>query len=101
LTIPPLRIEDRGQTFLSRAEISIDLSALVPGQYLIVAVQNFHVEDRNPNLSESATGIFLAARRTDGRWSEPETYPIECRALMVLGLIEFDLDAQPRLHPAP
>ena len=38
----------------------------------------FHVEDRNPRLDECVAAVFLAAWREDGRWEEPERFPMEC-----------------------
>jgi hypothetical protein len=62
----------------------------------VVAVQNFHVEDRNPDLRECVGGVFLAGLRSDGTWEEPESFPVECRALEVLATVEVG-DATARL----
>ena len=83
--MPPFRLRCHRQSYISDAEITIDLSAVVAGRYRIFAVHNFHVEDRNPQLDECVAGVFLAARRDDGRWEEPERFPVECRSIAVLG----------------
>jgi hypothetical protein len=88
LVVPPFRIEKYGQTFINPVELRIDLRSVRPGRYRIVAVHNFQVEDRNPNLDEALGGIFLAARRADGSWEEPESFPVECRTLEVLGHVD-------------
>ena len=88
LVLPPFRIEKHGQIFRSPDELRIDLASVRPGRYRVIAVHNFHVEDRNPNLRECLTGVFLAGRRGDGTWEEPEAFPIECRSLAVLGELE-------------
>jgi hypothetical protein len=90
LTIAPLSIERHGQTFRTATELRIDLHAVEPGRYRVLAVHNFHVEDSNPRLDQCAAGVFLAARRDDGTWEDPERFPIECRALEVLDEIEVD-----------
>lgn len=95
LIVPPFRITRFGQSFTSPKQIEIDLSAVQPGAYRVIAVHNFQVEDRNPDLSECAAGVFLAARRLDGRWTEPETFPIECRTLVVVGEIQVPARPQP------
>ena len=87
LIVPPFRIERHGLIYRSPADLQIDLSGLRPGTYRVVAVQNFHVEDCNPRLEECAAGVFLAARVADG-WEEPETFPVECRTLEVLGYVQ-------------
>ena len=87
LAVPPFRLPLGRQAYLSREPIRIDLAQVAPGSYRVVAVHNFHVEDRNPRLDECVAGIFLAARLGDG-WEEPERFPVECRALAVLGEVE-------------
>lgn len=85
LIVPPFRLPHLQQHYVSPAEIRIDLSSVVPGCYRVLVVHNFHVEDRNPSLIECVAAVFLAARRDDGRWEEPERFPMECRAVAVLG----------------
>jgi hypothetical protein len=86
--VPPFRIERWGQIYVNDAELDIDLSVVADGLYRILAVHNFHVEDRNPNLGECVAGIFLAGRRCDGAWEEPERFPVECRSLRLLATVE-------------
>ena len=88
LIVSPFRIEKYGQTFINPAELTIDLRSVRPGRYQVIAVHNFQVEDRNPNLDECLGGVFLAARRADGTWEEPESFPVECRTLEVLGYVD-------------
>ncbi|HXV58562.1 MAG TPA: hypothetical protein VD704_11905 [Gaiellaceae bacterium] len=98
LVVPPFRLRKHGQTYASRAELLLELGALRPGAYRLVAVQNFHVEDSSPRLEECAAGVFLARRRADGRWEEPERFPVECRTLALLGYVE--VGPVPRVAPA-
>jgi hypothetical protein len=95
--VPPFRISRDRQEYLSRTELRIDLGAVQPGAYRVIAVHNFQVEDRNPNLDECVAGVFLAARRADGSWQEPEAFPVECRSVAVLGYVEVAGDAARRL----
>lgn len=88
LIVSPFRIQKYGQTFINPAELTIDLRSVRPGRYQVIAVHNFQVEDRNPNLNECLGGVFLAARRADGTWEEPESFPVECRTLEVLGYVD-------------
>ena len=88
LIVPPFRLEAHGQTYTSRAELRIEVATLRPGRYRVLAVQNFHVEDRSADLSDAVAGVFLARRDDQGRWQEPEAFPIECRLLAVLGELE-------------
>jgi hypothetical protein len=88
LVVPPFRLRKHGTTYASRAELAIGLAGLRPGAYRVVAVHNFHAEDRSPRLDECAAGIFLARRRSDGRWETPERFPVECRTLALLGYVE-------------
>jgi hypothetical protein len=88
LQVPPFRIERHGLVYASDAELQIDLSIVSDGIYRVLAVHNFHVEDRNRNLDECVGGIFLAGLRRDGTWEEPERFPVECRALGILATVE-------------
>jgi hypothetical protein len=88
LIVPPFRITQHGLTYESPTELRIDLSRLRPARYRVLAVQNFHVEDCNPQLDECMAGVFLAARTADG-WEDPEAFPVECRTLEVLGEVEI------------
>jgi hypothetical protein len=96
LRIAPFRVDRWGQHYLSRGTIEIDIDALVPTLHRIVAVHDFRVEDRNPDLDECRAAVFLA-RQIEGRWEEAEDHPVECRSLAVLG--HFDAVAR-RIAPA-
>jgi hypothetical protein len=99
LIVPPFRLTRAPQNYLSANELRIDLTHIVAGRYRILAVHNFHVEDRNPRLDECVAGVFLAARRNDGRWEEPERFPVECRSLAVLG--ELRVSERPGAEGTP
>jgi hypothetical protein len=88
LVVPPFRIDRLGQRFLQHSELRIDLTGLVPDVYRVLAVQNFWIEDSNPDLSEGLAAVFLARRRSDNAWEEPENWPVECRTLATLGYVE-------------
>jgi hypothetical protein len=97
LIVPAFRIRRFGQTFVSSSEIAIDLRSLEPGSYRVIAVHNFLLEDRNPNLDECVAGVFLAAGRGDGRWTEPESFPIECRTVAILGEVDVHRPSSPSM----
>ena len=99
LVVAPFRVLRRRQAYLSRSEIRIDLAAILPGTYRVLAVHNFHVEDCNPCLDECLAGVFLAARRADGGWEEPERFPVECREVSVLATLTVDVGAVAELRP--
>lgn len=101
LVIPPFRLHDLGQFFIQHHELRIDLTSLEPDRYRIVVVQNFWVEDANPDLDECLAGIFLARRRRDGQWEAAENWPVECRSIACLGVLDLADPARPRLAPAP
>lgn len=86
--MPPFEIERAGQTYRSATELEIDLAAVEDGAYRVLAVHNFQVEDRDPDLTRCAAGIFLAGRRRDGSWEVPERFPVECRTLAVLATVD-------------
>ncbi len=85
LEVEAFRLDLDGHAYELPAPVRIDLAALRPGRYRVLAVQNFHVEDDNPDLDVSVAGVFLAARRGDGLWEAPERFPVECRTLGALG----------------
>jgi hypothetical protein len=85
LIVPPFRLTLHRLHYVNASEIRIDLANVAAGRYRVLAVHNFHVEDRNPCLDECVAAVFLAARRGDGAWEEPERFPMECRNLAVLG----------------
>jgi len=93
LLVPPFRITRHRSTYISATEFEIDLANVAPGRYRVLAVHNFHVEDCNPRLDECVAGLFFAARRADGNWEEPERFPIECRTLQVLAVIDVPAGA--------
>ena len=83
----PVRVNRVRQAYLNPDEIRIELAAIAPGHYRVMAVHNFHVEDCNPCLDECVAGLFLAAQLDDGSWEEPERFPVECRAVAVLATL--------------
>jgi len=85
--IPPFCITKYGLKYINPEELSINLDLLKPASYTIIAVHNFHIEDCNPNLDECIAGVFFARRNGDVQ-EEPEEYPVECRAIKVLGHID-------------
>ena len=87
LVVAPFRIHRFRQAYLNPDEIRIELAAIAPGHYRVMAVHNFHVEDCNPCLDECVAGLFLAAQLDDGSWEEPERFPVECRAVAVLATL--------------
>lgn len=88
LVVPPFRIVRHGQLFVQPAELRIAVGSLEPGVYRVLAVQDFWTEDENPDLSECLATVFLGRRRSDGRWEEPENWPVECRTLAELGRLD-------------
>lgn len=101
LVIPPFRLRRLGQCYVQQQALRIDLASLEPDRYRIVVVQNFWVEDTNPDLDECLAGIFLARRRRDGDWEAAENWPVECRSIACIGLLDLADPAQPRLVPGP
>jgi len=89
LIVPRFSIRKYNQTFINPVVLKIDLSQLQPAHYRVIAVQNFHVEDTNPNLDECLCGIFLAAKKVDGSWEIPENFPVECRTIKIIGYIHL------------
>lgn len=87
LRIAPFRIDRWGQRYLSRGAIEVDFATFAPTRYRIVAVHNFRVEDRNPDLDECPAAVFLA-RKVDGRWEQAEDHPVECRSIALLGHLD-------------
>ena len=92
LHVPPFVIEKWGRRYVSPGALQIDLQRLPATPYKIIAIHNFRVEDRNPNLEECLAGIFLA-RRAKHRWEEPEDHPLECRGIELLGFIDSAMEA--------
>jgi hypothetical protein len=88
LLVPPFCLERHGQHFVQPAELRIEIGSLQPAVYRVLAVQDFWTEDENPDLSECLATVFLGRRRSDGRWEEPENWPVECRTLAELGRLD-------------
>ncbi|QID17676.1 hypothetical protein G3580_08485 [Nitrogeniibacter mangrovi] len=101
LVIPPFRLPQLGQCFIHRETLRIDLTRLAPDRYRIMVVQNFWIEDTNPELDECIAALFLARRRRDGQWEAAENWPVECRSIALLGWLDLTDPEQPRLVPAP
>lgn len=101
LVVPPFRLHHLGQWFVQDREMRIDLANLEPDQYRIVVVQNFWIEDTNPDLDECLAGIFIARRRRDGDWEVAENWPVECRSIAHIGLLDLADPARPQLALAP
>lgn len=97
--VPPFRIDCLSRRYVQASELRIDLSGLEPDLYRVLAVQNFWIEDRNPDLGEVLAGVFLARRRADGAWEEPENWPVECRTLGTLGYLDTRRPGRPSLSP--
>ena len=87
LIIEPFCVSKYNLRYINPVELSIDIDFIEPGIYTIIVVHNFNVEDNNPNLSECLAGIYLARQNTDSR-EQPENFPLECRAIKVLGTID-------------
>lgn len=88
LLVPPFRIARRTTRYVQSLELTIALGDLEPDVYRILAVQNFWVDDHDPDLSICPAAVFLARRRRDGDWEAPETWPVECRTLATLGHVD-------------
>ncbi len=99
LVVAPFRITGPHQSYAHASESRIELAAIAPGRYRVIAVHNFHVEDCNPRLDECVAGLFLAARRADGSWEEAERFPVECRAVAVLATLDLAGDGAAELRP--
>jgi hypothetical protein len=87
LRIAPFVIRRSGQTYINPATIEVELQRLPAALYRVVAVHNFQVEDRNPDLDTCLAAIFLA-RRAGDRWEEAEDHPVECRSIEILGYLD-------------
>jgi hypothetical protein len=83
----PFAISRWGRRYVSRDTFYIDLAQLPKEILQIVAVHDFRIEDRNPNLDECLVGIFIA-RRIGDWWEESEDQPVECRSIEVLALVD-------------
>jgi hypothetical protein len=101
LLVPPFRIDFLGQGFIHWEAIRIELASLAPDRYRIMVVQNFWIEDPNPDLDQCLAGIFLARRRRDGAWEVAENWPVECRSIACLGELDLSAPGVPRLSITP
>lgn len=87
LRIEPFALRRWGQIYVNPDALRVDLDRLPATLFKIVVVHNFRVEDRNPRLDECLAGVFLA-RRVGSMWERAEDYPVECRALAVVGCLD-------------
>jgi hypothetical protein len=87
LIVQPFRLLLGRQIYALQQELRIDLREIETDLYQVHIVQDFWTDDDNPNLNECIAGVFLGRRRENGMWEEPERWPIECRSLMILGVI--------------
>ncbi|MBT0963810.1 hypothetical protein [Denitromonas iodatirespirans] len=101
LVIPPFRVCFLNQWFIHWQPMRIELANLVPDRYRIMVVQNFWIEDPNPDLTQCLAGIFLARRRRDGQWEAAENWPVECRSIAAIGELDLRDAAHPRLTHEP
>ena len=85
--IAPLRLTRDGQTYLLRP-LGIDLRRIEPDVYQVHLVQDFWTDDENTDLNECLAGIFLGRRRGTAEWEAPERWPVECRSLTILGIVD-------------
>ena len=76
------------RSYLNRDGLRIDLSLVEPDLYRLHAVQDFWIEDHNPDLTENRAAVFLGRPRADQSWEVPESWPIECRSLAILGTVD-------------
>jgi len=88
LVVAPFEIHAFVQRFRHSAELRIALPAIEPDLYRVLAVQNFWLEDDDPDLDTALAGVFLARRLSDGGWERPENWPVECRTLCTLGQVD-------------
>ena len=87
LIIPPFKIARHKLVYVNPLPLKIDINILPAVMSRIVVVHNFQVEDCNPDLQECLAGIFFAGRN-NGQWDEPEDYPVECRAIEIIGVLD-------------
>ena len=65
----------------------IDLDVLPRGAYRLVAVQDFAVEYRNPDLFARAATVVVVAVRADGSSAPTTSFPLESRSLGSVGVL--------------
>lgn len=87
LIIPPFKISRNKLIYVNPLPLKIDMHILATAVNRIVVVHNFQVEDCNPDLRECLAGIFFAGQ-VNGQWEQPEDYPVECRAIAIVGVLD-------------
>ena len=87
LIIPPFKISRNKLIYVNPLPLKIDMHILATAVSRIVVVHNFQVEDCNPDLQECLAGIFFAGL-INGQWEQPEDYPVECRTIEVIGILD-------------
>ena len=87
LRIAPFVVRRFGVAYASGGEIEIALAGLAEPNVRILAVHDFRIEDRDPDLSRARAAVLLA-RKTGGRWQAAEDPPLECRAVALLGTLD-------------
>ena len=87
LSIKPFIINKWQVAFINPEIININTSKIAPGLYRIMAIQNFQVEDCNPDLNECLAGVFLS-RKLANRWEQAEDHPRECRTIDCMAMID-------------
>lgn len=87
LTVPPFKIEKHKLIYINPLPLKIDINILPAAVSRIVIVHNFQVEDCNPDLQECLAGIFFTGQ-VNGQWEQPEDYPVECRTIEIIGVLD-------------
>ncbi len=87
LIIPPFKIARHKLIYINPLPLKIDINILPVVVSRIVIVHNFQVEDCNPDLHECLAGIFFAGQ-VNGQWEQPEDYPVECRTIEIIGVLD-------------
>jgi hypothetical protein len=92
LLIPAFRLKVGRHAYRLEALLRIDLRALEPDLYRVHIVQDFWTDCGFADLDERLAAIFLGRRRRWGEWEQPESWPVECRDLLVLGHVDTRSD---------
>src|SRR5215831_4662243 len=87
LLIPAFGLKISHHVYRLEAPLRIDLRALEPDLYRVHVVQDFWTDCSFADLNERLAAIFLGRRRRSGEWEQPESWPVECRDLLVLGYV--------------
>jgi hypothetical protein len=88
LMIPAFRVKIGRHAYRLEAPLRIDLRALESDLYRVHLVQDFWTDCSFSDLNERLAAIFLGRRRRSGEWEQPESWPVECRGLLVLGYVD-------------